>query len=265
MGPESETIFPSFDLSDSEQKNHKVILSHFDKHFVPTVNEIHERGKFFLRDQLSDETIEQYIREIYSLAENCNFKTFKEEFIRDRLVLGMRDKVTSKQLQMTPDLSLQKAIEVARAAELIQVQMAAQLHEPTVDAVSASKRKPRSHQEDASSKACCTCKCNSNSVSEDSCNPCGNCGSEHPKGQCPARGFLCNFCKKPNHFEKVCRRKKRNEACELQQAAPEDNSFFLGSIATQRSRNPWTVNLNILSNKLNFNVDSGADLTCISL
>ena len=156
MGPESETIFPSFDLSDSEQKNHKVILSHFDKHFVPTVNEIHERGKFFLRDQLSDETIEQYIREIYSLAENCNFKTFKEEFIRDRLVLGMRDKVTSKQLQMTPDLSLQKAIEVARAAELIQVQMAAQSNEPTVDAVSASTRRPRSRHEDASSKACCT-------------------------------------------------------------------------------------------------------------
>ena len=114
MGQEAETIFKSFKLSAEEQKLHKTVLDRFDQHFVPSVNEIHERSKFFQRDQRADENIEQYVREIYALSENCNFHSCcKEDFIRDRLVLGMRDKLTSKQLQMTTDLKLQKAIEVA--------------------------------------------------------------------------------------------------------------------------------------------------------
>ena len=42
---------------------------------------------------------------------------------------------------------------------------------------------------------------------------CFNCGSDwpHPGGKesCPARGHTCNKCKKPNHFESVCKQRKK--------------------------------------------------------
>ena len=35
---------------------------------------------------------------------------------------------------------------------------------------------------------------------------CRNCGGEFPHAsKCPAVGKTCNFCRKMNHFEKVCR------------------------------------------------------------
>ena len=39
---------------------------------------------------------------------------------------------------------------------------------------------------------------------------CHYCGGKHQSYEtCPAKGQTCNFCLKPNHFEKVCRRKKQ--------------------------------------------------------
>ena len=38
---------------------------------------------------------------------------------------------------------------------------------------------------------------------------CGKCGGNLPhSGPCPAKGKLCGYCKKPNHFLKVCRKLK---------------------------------------------------------
>lgn len=47
----------------------------------------------------------------HKLAENCGFGLLKEELIRDRTVVGIRDKGLSEQLQMESDLKLAKAIQ----------------------------------------------------------------------------------------------------------------------------------------------------------
>ena len=41
---------------------------------------------------------------------------------------------------------------------------------------------------------------------------CKNCGSSHEKGQCKAYGKVCNFCQTPNHFAKVCFKRKHQQA-----------------------------------------------------
>jgi len=55
------------------------------------------------------ESSEQYITAVYHLADTCNFGNLKEDLIRDRLVVGIRDQSLSQQLQMDPDLTLEKA------------------------------------------------------------------------------------------------------------------------------------------------------------
>ena len=45
---------------------------------------------------------------VYSLAEHWDFAALKEEIIRERLVVGVRDTALSERLQMDPSLTLEK-------------------------------------------------------------------------------------------------------------------------------------------------------------
>ena len=41
--------------------------------------------------------------------------------------------------------------------------------------------------------------------------PCGYCGGNCWEGKCPAKGRICNYCDKPDHFASVCRSKMRHQ------------------------------------------------------
>ena len=53
------------------------------------------------------ESAEPYITALCSLVETCEYGALKEEMLRDRIVVGIRD--TSEYLQMTADLTLKSA------------------------------------------------------------------------------------------------------------------------------------------------------------
>jgi len=45
-----------------------------------------ERAKFNLRSQKDNESVENFITDLYCLAEYCEFGTLKDDLIRDRIV-----------------------------------------------------------------------------------------------------------------------------------------------------------------------------------
>ena len=93
MGAEAEHIFKSFTFTavgDSDKYN--VVMAKFDEHFIPKRNVIYERAKFHSRAQLPGESVEAFVRQLYELAENCVFGAQKDEQMRDRIVIGIRDK-----------------------------------------------------------------------------------------------------------------------------------------------------------------------------
>ena len=47
-------------------------------------------------------------------TENCNFAAMKEEMIRDRIVVGIRDSSLSERMQIDADLTLEKAKKMVR-------------------------------------------------------------------------------------------------------------------------------------------------------
>ena len=76
-------------LSEKDEANQVSALI-FQAHFVNT-NVIYERAKFNERYQQEGEMVNQFVTVLHTLAEHCAYGALKEEMIRDRLVVGVRD------------------------------------------------------------------------------------------------------------------------------------------------------------------------------
>ena len=75
MGTEAEQIYKTLYFKKKEdEKNFDVILSKFEAYFMAKRNVIYERPKFYLRTQRDGEPIEKFVRGLYELAENCDFR-----------------------------------------------------------------------------------------------------------------------------------------------------------------------------------------------
>ena len=83
---------------------------------------IFERAQFNQRNQLQGESAEVYIAALYSLTEHCDYSHLTDQMIRDRLVVGIRDKKVSQHLQLDSALTLEKAKKVIRQKEAVQEQ-----------------------------------------------------------------------------------------------------------------------------------------------
>ena len=120
LGDDAEDVLRSTNISEEDRKKYGKVLENFDQFFQVRKNVIIERARFNSRHQQEGETSEQYITALYRLVETCNYAGLKEEMIRDRLVVGIRDKSLSERLQMDAALTLEKANTAVRQREAIQ-------------------------------------------------------------------------------------------------------------------------------------------------
>ncbi|UYV84597.1 hypothetical protein LAZ67_X002762 [Cordylochernes scorpioides] len=67
--------------------------------------------------QKEAESLKDYIRGLFVLAERCGYGQLKEELRKDRLVVSVKSLALSGKLQLIPDLTIDKAIEIARQIE----------------------------------------------------------------------------------------------------------------------------------------------------
>ena len=140
MGREAEGIFKTFVFNEGDEKKYDKVIEKFDAYFVPKKNVIHERAKFHLRCQQQGESIEEFVRNLHELSAHCDFKD-KNEQIRDRLVIGILDRELSEKLQLESELTLTKAVDMARNSELVKHQIR-DLQSKNLDAVAPTE--PRS-------------------------------------------------------------------------------------------------------------------------
>ena len=271
MGPEAERIYSTFELAEGD-RTFDTVLSKFDEHFIPQRNIIHLRAQFHRREQQSKETIEEYIRALYELSEHANFPN-KEDCIRDRLVLGVRDKELSEKLQLKADLSLKEAITTARQYEAVKHELSDQRDQAQpADLNRVQRNKPTSYNRPGSSSYPNT-KSTTRSTSQHGRSQqrttCGKCGKNHHYGKCPAFGKECHKCGRRNHFAKLCRSKTRARADQIQEefgyqegtreVNVDNTEFFIDSI-TDTTSAPWRVDLKLEGSTVSFKIDTGADV-----
>ena len=93
----------SLNLTYTQLKQYHTIKTRFDGHFVVCRNVIFEREKFNRSRQEQGETVNLFITALYALAEDWDYGTFKDEMIRDRIVVGLQDSKLSEKLQLDPN------------------------------------------------------------------------------------------------------------------------------------------------------------------
>ncbi|KAK3098958.1 hypothetical protein FSP39_024697 [Pinctada imbricata] len=263
MGPESDEVLSSLKLSADDLKKYDTVKGKFNDYVVVRRNVIIERAKFNQRMQNEGESVDNFITSLYTLAEHCGYNDLHDEMIRDRIVVGLRDRKLSEKLQMDEKLTLDKAVKLVRQSAAVKEQQVVVRQESNqasgiaLDAVRAPRRcqkfqrgnryghfKPQQTQQ---------VKPKSNN---DICERCGN--SPHSRNRCPAADAQCMKCGRTGHFAKMC----RNKAIRELESSPYPEDAFLGAIDTD-TENGWMVDLSINGVSVRFKIDTGADVTVI--
>ena len=95
MSDEADDILASLSLTDEEIQAYATVKGKLHSYFIGSRNVIYERVKFNQRKQESGKTIKPFITSLYKLAENCGYGTLRDDLVRYRLVVGIRDKQLS--------------------------------------------------------------------------------------------------------------------------------------------------------------------------
>lgn len=119
-------------MEASKEMSYNDIVKICKEHFGKSKNVLLNRVQFHKRDQLEDESLQDFVRELRKLAQDCKFggpteKLPSEIMLRDRFVAGIRDKKLQRYLcrehkeidtDTNPDgLSLSKPLEMTRNVE----------------------------------------------------------------------------------------------------------------------------------------------------
>ena len=89
MGDEAEDMLSSFRPTEDEGKEYNTVVEMFGRHFVKRKNQIFEHAKFNQRKQEEGEAVDDFIMDLYRLAEHCNYRALHDELICDRTVVGL--------------------------------------------------------------------------------------------------------------------------------------------------------------------------------
>lgn len=244
MGDRAEDIIIQFekDLSYTE------LLQNFDKFFSPKKNVIYERFKFNSRIQREGEDFDQFVTDLHKLAEGCEYNLLKEELIRDRVVIGIRDRNISDRMLLKNDLKLEEAIQMGKQAEIQKKEsmiIRENKEESEINRVRVGTATTQRNNEELQLKG-----------------NCWFCGQKrHPRYKCPALNTTCFKCRKTGHFARLCKAKMVKNIEKEETGSTYEVSFC-------ESKQKYLIDVDVFQenqfiSKVKFLIDTGADISAI--
>lgn len=237
MVTECLQILLNLSLSEEDKKKIDKCLEALENYFKPTRNVVYEWYVFNICLQTSKKSLQTYITRLSKLAVSCHYGRpvimITDEFIRDRLVIGLKNQGEKVRLLSKKSLTLQKAIEMCTSSETALQQM--KMIKATGDKETEDVKKfcdkktqdkncqKKRNGSKPSNKEKKNKKKNSESSSELACKYCGCKQCLARRIECPAFKQTCSKCQKKGHFVSVCRssEKKGNNLKKTKKALME--------------------------------------------
>lgn len=289
-GQEAQDIHKSFEFAGTDQdsgENWEHVLKKFRDYCEPRKNECFERHKFWQRNQKEGESVDQWVTELRLLLDTCEYNCrackcehVQQKILRDKIVFSIADSRVKERLLRELGLTLDKTLDICRAAEASKQQMQAMASASHVTpankdvyAVSGNKDPKKSQQQKGKGpkKWNKQRKAGQGNKSTNLVQNCNYCGGTHEPRKCPAYGVTCNKCQGRNHYSTVCKgggyrkqlyqQKQQVYQIDEQDSAqlPQGNYLFVGSVETNAVTNDkWQTQLNICGNSVWFKLDTGA-------
>ena len=255
IGDKGRDIYSTWELTVEEAKKLDTYYAKYEEYVKPKSNKIFARYKFHQKIQREGESFEQFLTDLKLLVKDCGY-TDPDEMVRDRVVIGCHStKTREKLIQEGSELTLEKAIDIARTDEMSKAQFKSMATE-NASINSVSKVKQRNHQKTKYSRE--------KFMHKD----CSRCGYQHDKEKCPAQGKRCKICQKLNYFARVCQSKTtiNKQIHHVTEDEHSDDEFFVGCITSVNTvdMGEWYEDLSIGSKTIKFQLDTGANVNVIS-
>ena len=183
------------------------LIASMKDHLKPAPNVIAERYRFYKRDRASGESVNAYITELRRLSEHCDFKDGLNTYLRDRFVCGLNSESIQQKLLASKDLTLEKALTIARSFEST-ARDAKMIHGGRTAASETASGVHVCEHEDVHKLG--QQRPNGGKPDTRECYRCGNTG--HISVKCPYATYTCHRCGKVGHLSKTCRQDKKDAA-----------------------------------------------------
>ena len=146
-----------------------------------------------------------------ALAKSCNYGQLSDDFIRDRIVVGVRENGLRKKLLQTRELTLSNCIDICRASESTNQQLKSMtMSQDDVHALRMKNNGKKNNDKERRRPKESRSVDRQYKEKQSSMLKCKFCGKTHRrrKEECPAWKKNCLKCGKANHFASQCRSKQ---------------------------------------------------------
>ncbi|XP_048759591.2 uncharacterized protein K02A2.6-like [Ostrea edulis] len=277
IGEEGIEMFNNFAWTEDDDKDKiQEVLHKFKDYCMPRKSTLIERYLFWERKQTEGEILDQFVNDLKTKAKNCEYGDQTNSMIRDRIIFGIQDeRLRERLLRKSDNPTLEKVVDMCRAAEASKKQLKAIKGEAQVDAIS-KKSHTKEHFPVAQTKQkkfTSTVSKPLHKLYKEKTFDCKKCGNNHKPNSCPAYGKKCRLCQKPNHFAKQCFTKKRIHEVENfdVESDSSDNQLYIGELKVHtlesqnhsKGDNAWYSLVNIKNKTVKFKLDTGAETNVI--
>ena len=235
--------------------------------------------KFNERRQGDNESFDSFVTDLKILVKDCGYQE-EERMVRDAIVFRCKHpKVREKCLDQADALTCEKAIEIGRNYEtnLRSLRKFASDEDPTVNTLNQTKRPLWNRRQRPNKTEAAETK-DVDSKHKKPIHKCGRCGYDKLHKKCPVMGQQCGYCKKMNHFSKVCLSKEVHQLQEVAETdtepegdsdheESEDDSLFVYSVKSScvAEDEQFYEVIEVEDTEVRFQLDSGAKANVMSL
>ena len=228
-------------------------------HFEPKHLVITERFHFHKQNQNGSESVSEYLAELRRMAVRCSFGNYLKEVLRDRLVCGLGSEATQKKLLSEADLTLARAVGIARSMEAA-AQSTHSLKYGSDLAVGFVESQR-----------------GSSATEGQRCDQYGK--PDHTAMQCSFKGATCHNCGKKGHLARVCRGSEKpsegpgisrwanvveNQTAEVEEFHSMDSISYTLHYLSHKAPLPYKAVVQINQQPVEMEIDTGAVVSIIS-